>query len=698
MKNTNLARLILPLAMGGVWSGCDDESGILRPNEEPNTRISSGPLEATDTGYNVNLFWYGWDEDGFIDYYEIAWEKPEDWFTPIFGNDSLFSVQASETCCVEPLPDFGEDLRDSVYEQFHTFFVRAVDDNGVPDPTPAYRSFNAKTIAPFTEISFGPATGGQWGTSVQFAWVGEDDDGVVESYKYALSDLQEWRIDMGITDPRVSPPGGIGELFGWLDTLTYVPSQPDSPAWKPTVEDSVSFDLLPTPPPSEGVYRYLFAVRAIDNAGAEERILDSINNTRVFTVSAQLDGPKIWLSSNIVGTWRTPSQAEPRDVFNGQGIRFNWAGTPGPSQAPVAGFSYAIDDTTTWTPFSINSVEWPDQPTDPDAPENLWFPPAGPHTFFLRAIDFGGFINLLVAKLRVFSGPTFCDDNEQMILVILDTSSSPSLRDNGFWPRTYTQVEREIVSSFFEGFNFQIHETRGNLVPKVSLLNCATSTFWFHGGDADADDSILRTLHADPPNPLPSYIASGGNFFLCGVRPSAALAFVENVDQDEPVQLEYPLLFRNTIDDPQFAPHWAATLLGIARVEESRSNTNVDPMSLRLREARPRIDNSTREFPYPLLRFDPTRWPGGTRVRGFGFYDRGIEPLRGDPRFFNAETLYTANDTNIPVAIRKRAADGGIHGNVVYVGFHPYFIDQPAAKALIRAALKDFGENPSSVP
>jgi hypothetical protein len=71
----------------------------------------------------------------------------------------------------------------------------------------------------------------------------------------------------------------------------------------------------------------------------------------------------------------------------------------------------------------------------------------------------------------------------------------------------------------------------------------------------------------------------------------------------------------------------------------------------------------------------------------------------GDPRFFNAETLYTANDANIPIAIRKRSPDGpGINGNVVVVGFHPYFMDQPAAKALIRAVLEDFGERPSATP
>ena len=163
MRRTNQTLTLVLLAlMGIVWSGCETRMGTLVPNEPPNTRISAGPPEGDDTSFNINLFWFGWDDDGFVDFFEIAWESPDEgnWQGPIFANDSLFTVEASEFCCVEPLPDQGTPT-DSVFEQFHTFYVRAVDNTGARDPVPAARSFNAETVEPYTRIIAGPRNNGQ---------------------------------------------------------------------------------------------------------------------------------------------------------------------------------------------------------------------------------------------------------------------------------------------------------------------------------------------------------------------------------------------------------------------------------------------------------------------------------------------------------------------------------------------------------
>jgi hypothetical protein len=87
-------KLAVLAAMLGV-AGCESDPGSPLLNQGPNTRLSAGPPEASSTSYQVNLFWFGWDDDGFVDYYEIAWETPEDWLGPIFGNDSLFTVSAA---------------------------------------------------------------------------------------------------------------------------------------------------------------------------------------------------------------------------------------------------------------------------------------------------------------------------------------------------------------------------------------------------------------------------------------------------------------------------------------------------------------------------------------------------------------------------------------------------------------------------
>jgi hypothetical protein len=111
-----------------------------------------------DTSYRVAFEWSGSDPDGSAEYFEIAWESPEDWQGPISSQGSVFIVSVAEAAG-GPL-SFPDASPDSVYERLHTFFVRAVDNDGLPDPTPAFRTFNATTIAPRTEITFGPSNGG----------------------------------------------------------------------------------------------------------------------------------------------------------------------------------------------------------------------------------------------------------------------------------------------------------------------------------------------------------------------------------------------------------------------------------------------------------------------------------------------------------------------------------------------------------
>jgi hypothetical protein len=78
----------------------------------------------------------------------------------------------------------------------------------------------------------------------------------------------------------------------------------------------------------------------------------------------------------------------------------------------------------------------------------------------------------------------------------------------------------------------------------------------------------------------------------------------------------------------------------------------------------------------------------GPRQRGFGFYDYNVEPESGV-----STVIYSVNDTGIPVGIRKYIAPG-VNGNVIYLAFHPYFVDKLEFRRFVRAALEDFGEVP----
>jgi hypothetical protein len=681
--------VILTMMMGGVWSGCGSEPGSPFRNEAPNTRISAAPPEMNDTSYAVNINWFGWDDDGFVSHYEIAWETPDNWSDPIFANDSLFTVAASGSCCVPPLPEHGITPPDSIYEQFHTFYVRSVDNDGEPDPIPAHRSFNAKTIAPCTEIDFGPQQGSFWSPNVKITWTGYDDDGLVEGFEYAFSSVREF-VEDGYTDL-----GQVADYIAWIDTLTYrpLPAGEKGPnPWTFTTVDSVEL-LIPEDP---GQFESIFAVRSIDNAGAEERVLDphigfrppssppcqgNAGNVAVFRIRTSLAGPTIALRSNVAGSKRSGEAEDVREVFAGEGLQFSWTGRPGQSQAAVAGYSFAVDDTSEWTPFSLNDTEYPEQ-VDPEV-EEFWFPETGDHAFFVRAIDFAGFVNVLAMKLKIFNGPTFCDAVSRYILVVLDTDAD-QLQQTLVLPTSYEAAERGLVEYLFEEYNYVLYESEGEIGPDVSLLNCASSVFWFMTSDIDAGDaSVLNSYHVQPPNVLSSYVNADGNLFLCGVQPTNATRFFDDPTSSVPVEQNYPVIFSRTLTDTTFVPHWATTVLRIDRVEEtvpSTLNATGEDAAKRLSRAVSHVEG------FPDLEFDPLTWPQGPLERGCGLYDRGVIPMS------DAQTLYTANEASgPPIALRKHVRPG-VAGNVVYLGFHPYFFHRPQVRELIRAVLDDFGE------
>lgn len=667
------AGLFLLMLLG---AGCESENPIGTENQEPNTRISLAPPEGSDASYSVDIFWFGFDDDGEISHYEIAWETEENWIGPIFGTDSTFVLSAADSCCGEPLPEFGSDIRDSVYQQFHTFYVRAVDDQGAEDKTPAFRTFNAKTIAPYTKINFGPVNSQDWGTDVIFKWDGFDDDGVVVSYEYVLTSRVDYRNDHDGVEPS-----SLVELVAWADTLTFRPlpggGYSDERVWKPTLADST---LIPGVQPIPGS-SYIFIVRAIDNAGAKERGLAAGDNYRSFNVVANLDGPRLTLISNVLGLWTVDDA--PRDVFQGQGIRFRWIGRPSStSLAPIAGYSYAVEDTSQWSAFSLNTLEWPEQIEGEDP--QLWFPEPGPHKFFLRAIDFAGFGRVLPASINVLGGPRQADPGQLYVLAVLDTDGNAYL--STFLPTAYTLLERALIEYFLEGYNFQIFQTGGTSVVPASLFNLASSTIWIMTSEVESFDSaILKSYHSDRSvtNILPSYVRSGGNLLLCGIRPVNAMRYFDNPDEPSPIFQElFPIDFRRTTTDTTYVPHWAYTELGISRIENSLSGDDSSPVVRHLVS-----QVTTGNNPYPDIRFDPLSITQGPIFRGFKHYDTGIIPA--DAR---TEVIYRDADTGQSLAVR-RLTSPGIEGNLVYLGFHPYYLQKNEFRNFLRAVLTDFGES-----
>jgi hypothetical protein len=128
-----LSRSILGLAMIGLLllSGCD--KGELLLNKLPDTRISVSQINLVGVDRlrsEVTLHWYGTDEDGWVTGYELSMDGST--WSPVDVQDSTFSFELS----------LNSDTTDI------DFYVRAVDDKGDVDDTPAYLKVPIRNSAP----------------------------------------------------------------------------------------------------------------------------------------------------------------------------------------------------------------------------------------------------------------------------------------------------------------------------------------------------------------------------------------------------------------------------------------------------------------------------------------------------------------------------------------------------------------------
>jgi hypothetical protein len=148
-------RQVLWLSLGLVLvsTGCRPEPpSNFDSNLAPETFVTKAPAESTRAYYRVHLYWGGMDPDGSVDYFEYAVtdsnKLPEDLvvigsgYTRTEKTDSLFSFTTSD-----PYSPINRQVLE------HRFYVRAVDEEGKVDPTPALIVFNAQNFN-YPEVIF----------------------------------------------------------------------------------------------------------------------------------------------------------------------------------------------------------------------------------------------------------------------------------------------------------------------------------------------------------------------------------------------------------------------------------------------------------------------------------------------------------------------------------------------------------------
>lgn len=649
-RSPSPTRLALAVLSAVAALGCSESPA---PNQPPDTGITAGPPEGGDAGYRVSLAWSGTDPDGTVDRYQVSWDSPDDWRPPATETESEFTLHAADTCCVEGLPEFPETLPDSVWGEWHTFRVRAVDDDGDVDPTPAVRSFNAKTIAPYCEILTGPGSGGA------FTWQGHDDDGSVIGYRWAVATLSDYLRDV---DDGEDPL----RIIAWLDTLTWYPDFgggyfADSLVWRFTQERSVD-PGLPAIPPSD---RYIFAVRAVDDAFASERVLAEDVNVRFFQLGGYVPGPTLQLHGGYPGARRTSldSAIRPLDLFADTGFLFHFRGRPG--DRPLASLSYSLDGGS-WTAATPSLA-------------SRWITlPAGNHQFRIVAVDDIGRTRDFPLALAMHERPSSHAPEDRYVLLLLDTDPQ-ELVDAFIWPPDYATVERALFTDLLDGYPVRVFETHGTDAPPFDTVAGASAVIWVLSATT-LSRSLLEAMPADAENPVAAYRRAGGPVLLFGLNPSEPCRRIEHWFGPGPVVVGSDPVDFIALQDDEGPPHWFAEAFGLAQVQHHVRRPDFDPG---LGVARSAVTSGAN--PYPDLPFDPLSWPGGPGMAGFGYFDTGLVPVSGS----GAEVLYTRDDTGEAVAIRRVGVPG--EGSTIWMGFHPYFVERPACRAFLRAALTDFG-------
>lgn len=158
------------LAGLAVLAGCSARKTLL-PNIEPETSLFvQGPVDTVS--HTVHLYWFGTDPDGEVVAFELRFHNPaapaDTAWVRTTRSDSLFVVHS-------PGPYTAP-----------RFEVRAIDDQGAVDRTPAVQDFQFSNQAPVVSILSKPLPSDTTFASLTLSWIGGDVDGSPALLTYRL--------------------------------------------------------------------------------------------------------------------------------------------------------------------------------------------------------------------------------------------------------------------------------------------------------------------------------------------------------------------------------------------------------------------------------------------------------------------------------------------------------------------------------
>jgi hypothetical protein len=352
--------------------------GAILPNALPNTFITAETPSPLESSFVMTFHWDAYDPDGAIRGFQ--WKLSDNGPDGITVEDTLtidpatgailhpwhFTTNTDTTLVVSAdINGFPpDDELDPYYQrayQYHTVLVRAIDEEGGIDPSPALVSFTATTILPRIRIdrparltNYLDAQAGP--PSLVFGYTGNDpdfDQGAPAKIRYLLKPA--WLNDHYVRT-KYEFDSVVDQLVsfadsGWSD-------------WKSYAADPAARVVRFRPLPSHDVEGrqiiYLFAIQAQDTAGAVS--LDRTYSRTVHNVFIS-EGftPVLSIRERFLGRRQaTGVNSRTRtDIPQGSTVQFQWVASADDYSGLITAYRYGWDLTD---PNDVNDQNWAVQP------------------------------------------------------------------------------------------------------------------------------------------------------------------------------------------------------------------------------------------------------------------------------------------------------------------------------------------------
>lgn len=552
-----LAPALLALGLAGGCSTDTEMGGVRVPNAAPDTRVTGQPPTLLEAGYAVEFRWTGSDPDGRIRGYQ--WKlsnngtdgiSPQDTLTvdPLTGavlHPWRFTASTDSTFLVlADLPDFPGDTVDPRSYRSHSLFIRAVDDKGAVDPTPAYISFTSTTIVPTCRVAF-PSLGGNQAfavpRSMNIGWEGQDPD-------------FELRIPTRVRYlwiPAVDRSGApIVSRYQFEQVYAEVLSY-DDPRWSqwqrylPEEEDRVV--LIRDQDPGT---HYFFATQVQDTAGAVSVGFGYQQEVAHLVAREGQHTPDVTIFETYLPA--NSSSRVTQTIAGGQPLNFSWTANASAYNGKIVSMRHGWDIID---PLDPNDPGWVVPPglseQNRKAAERSYN--EGLHTFTLAVHDDADAIpSIFVWTLRVVP---FVDRDFQLELMVLDQIFDRN--SNGWFSRDNRPLNNELYRDAYWRFlaagaggvadlnwnrDYRGHSTEVNY---EDIVGYKAVLCYAHVGTQSVLSRFRPVGRLEKYVWLNPYQEQGGNFMLVGAQ---------SMDSFLDTSLAYmtPLVF-DTREDPVYS-------------------------------------------------------------------------------------------------------------------------------------------------